>query len=82
MSYNDVMGMPLRIFWTFAKNISRIQAENDLRAVLVALCSQSPEYAKNHRAHLQDELGVVAVGPPEEIDHAAGIARLRQLLGQ
>ena len=82
MSYQDVMTMPVKLFWTFAKNISRIQAENDLRAVKVGLCSQSPEFAKQHTAQLTEELGTVVKGPPPKIDHSAGIAKLRQLSGQ
>ena len=80
MTYKDVLDMPIRSFWSFNKNMNRIQADNDLRAMDIALASNSGEFAKELRERLVETLGS-PVKAEQPIDHKAGIARLRGILG-
>ena len=57
MSFRDVMEMPLRSFWSFNRNISRIQAENDMRAITVAGAVQSGETYTSTNDRLAKEHG-------------------------
>lgn len=72
--------MPIRTFWSFTKNINRIQADNDLRAMDIALSANSGEFAKELRERLIETLKS-PVKAEEKIDHKAGIAKLRGVLG-
>lgn len=80
MSLDEVMRMPIRTFWSFTKNINRIQADNDLRAMDIALSANSGEFAKELRERLIETLKS-PVKAEEKIDHKAGIAKLRGVLG-
>lgn len=71
--------MPIRSFWSFAKNINRIRAQEDLRAMEVTLAGQSSEIAERVRSKLTDEMGSIGSAPPEKIDHKAGVAKLANL---
>lgn len=71
--------MPIRSFWSFVKNMNRIQADNDLRAMDIALASNSGEFAKELRARLVETLGSPAKAE-QPIDHKAGLAKLRGIL--
>lgn len=82
MSFRDVMTMPIRTFWSFANNAVRLQAEEDLRAMDVALSAQSGEFAKELRSRLNDVIVPPVKTEEPEIDHKAGIAKLKALLGQ
>lgn len=81
MSYRDVMTMPIRTFWSFANNAVRLQAEEDLRAMDIALSAQSGEFAKELRARLMEVIVPPVKAEEPEIDHKAGIAKLRVALG-
>lgn len=61
MSFRDVMEMPLRSFWAFNRNISRIQAENDMRALVVAAAIQSGETYTSTNDRLEKEHGTPLV---------------------
>lgn len=81
MSFDDVLRMPIRTFWSYAKNITRLKAEEDLRAMDVIFSGQSAEFAKQHRSDLIEAVGRPVIGPPKPVDHKAGINKLKQLLG-
>lgn len=57
MSYRDVMDMPLRSFWTFNKQVDRIRAEQDLRAIDVGGAMQSSDTYKAVTEKLRLERG-------------------------
>lgn len=80
MTYKDVLDMPIRTFWSFNKNMNRIQADNDLRAMDIALSSNSGEYAKELRDRLVETLAS-PFKAEQPIDHKAGISKLKVLLG-
>lgn len=58
MSYEEVMGMPIRTFWFMNTNIERIQAQKDMRSLTVAVCGQGGgEAAQEFRQRLVIEAG-------------------------
>lgn len=64
MSYQDVMGMPIRAFWTMSGNIRRLRASSDVRDLMVAVAAQAPDGVKDLQERLTLEIGTVYVGPP------------------
>lgn len=60
MGYAAVMSLPLKTFWLMSRNIERIEAKKDLRAMSVAIVSQSnAEGATQFRQALVVEAGVI-----------------------
>lgn len=57
--------MPIKRFWLMNTQIDRISAQRDLRALTLTNVAQSEESAKNHREHLNREIGTLVVGAPE-----------------
>lgn len=55
------MNMPLRRFWFLSDCINRIRAEQDTRALSIALSSQSGEAAREVQNHLTIETGTIYV---------------------
>ncbi len=49
--------MPVRSFWSFYANIFAIRAEEDLRALDIALASNGGEYATDLRSRLVELMG-------------------------
>lgn len=74
--------MPVRTFWSFAKNINRIRAEEDLRQMDVAMSVQSGDAAEKVRAKLVEELGTPAKVPPKPVNHTEGVNFLKALGGK
>jgi hypothetical protein len=57
--------MPIKRFWLMHKNIDRIEAQRDLRALTIANVGQSEEDSRDHRKHLLDTVGTLVIGAPE-----------------
>lgn len=55
MSYRDCMALPMKTFWMLNKNISRVLAEQDLRAFQIAVSATNGEAAVALQAKLQSE---------------------------
>lgn len=53
--------MPLRAFWSFASNLTRIQAEQQMGLLQVLAASQSGETATEVMESLKAELGTPTV---------------------
>ncbi len=79
MTYQEVMEMPISGFWMYAKQMDRIRAEEELRAIKVGAAASSPEFAKHYGQQLTEDLGEFVTAPKPEIDHAAGVAKLKRL---
>jgi len=56
MTYPDVLQMPLRTFWSYNRQVSRLRAEADQRQLQVLSCAESPEGSKLLAQRLQDEM--------------------------
>lgn len=56
MSYWQAMNLPIRVFWLMNRCIPRLQAEKDLRALSVAVASQSGDGMEEQRKHLLVEM--------------------------
>lgn len=90
MAYAEVMRLPLRTFWLMHRNIDRIEAKRDMRAMSVSLVAQStPDGAKQFRQELLVEAGTIVKleGAGEDSPLAAkrddsGFADLKRMAGQ
>jgi hypothetical protein len=91
MSYQDVLGMPLRGFWMLSANVTRLRAEEALDMIDLYWVSNEncgPEDVSTLRKALLERMGEPAKGSttsssrdvsPEE--HQEGIASLKRLFG-
>ena len=91
MGYTAVMQLPLKTFWLMSRNIERIEAKKDLRAMSVAIVAQSnADGATQFRQALVVEAGVivklddetVAAGPLEAKRDDSGFADLKMMARQ
>ena len=86
MSYREVLGLPIRAFWLFNRNIDRLRAETDLRELCVAANSQSTDGVNATRERLVLELGVVDTGgapdPRNMVRDREGLLALKALQEQ
>lgn len=82
LSYREVMDTPIRVFWIMSRNVSRIQAEEELRMLPLhtAVASSDPKAVKNLRDMLTAEIGTVVVRE-EKLDRE-GLNRLKMMAGQ
>lgn len=55
--------MPIRAFWALVGNIHKIEADEDRRALRVAVCAQSPDGIKSLFEEFDEKLKGVVVGP-------------------
>lgn len=62
LGYREALDLPVAVFWEMNRNIDRIQAENDLRAVRVAQAGHlSGEGTRAVSEALREEIGEVFV---------------------
>ena len=59
MTYREVRSLPIEAFWMLNKNVDRIAAENDIRALVVAIHAQSGEGFKDLMEGLTKQFGRV-----------------------
>jgi hypothetical protein len=59
-TFAQVLEMPVRIFWVLERQISRIQADSDLRHLALLAASHGGENFQTTHARLVAELGTVA----------------------
>jgi len=73
--------MPMKTFWMMSENVRRIQAQNDMRAMSVAITSQGGEAFKEHHERLVIELGDVVKEPvvPDAVRDEEGFKELKML---
>lgn len=57
LGYRELMALPIKTFWMLNKNVNRLLAEKDLRALSMAINSQSNEGVTALREKLSEELG-------------------------
>ncbi|HYG86989.1 MAG TPA: hypothetical protein VD978_12085 [Azospirillum sp.] len=55
------MSLPIRAFWLLNRNIDRLTAEEDMRAMTNTLCAQSGEGYRLHAAALSEQMGQVVL---------------------
>ncbi|MPQ56305.1 hypothetical protein [Duganella sp. FT27W] len=89
MGFDAVRRLPLKTFWMMHRNIDRIEAKRDMRAMSVAMVAQStPDTARAFREELVIEAGtIIKLGGPTEspLDakrDEAGFAELKMMAGQ
>jgi hypothetical protein len=84
MTYWEVMALPIRAFWTLNRNINRLLAEEDLRAMMMHMARQSPEGARDHEIKLRAELYQTEqkFDPLNEKRDEAGFAELKAMVAR
>jgi hypothetical protein len=85
MTYWEVMRLPIRAFWTLNRNINRLLAEEDLRALMLHTARQSPEGAQGHETKLRAELYQTEekrFDPLNEQRDDAGFAELKAMVAR
>lgn len=79
-----VIDMPIRLFWLLSDTIQRLNAENDLRSVRVAVCGQSPELYGDVDKELRQTMGDIYVFDEEAMYNPnkddKGIAELKAMM--
>lgn len=82
MGFNEVMELPTTFFWTLNRNLSRLFAEEDLRAITVARAGQvqSADAIKEITESLRQEMGTTTVITNEVFDRS-GYNKLKALAG-
>lgn len=75
------MDMPLRAFWVFNANVSRLQAELDIRLLNVLASSQSSDGYQDHMSSLRQECGTPVVSIDNRRDENATEKLREALLG-
>lgn len=71
LSYRDCMAIPMKTFWMLNRNISRVLAEQDLRAFQLAVSTQSGEAASALHTKLLNEFD-----NPYRMDKTAEVAEV------
>ena len=81
MGYEEILRMPIRTFWSFYAQISRIQAELDTRLLDVIIGSKSQEGVKELQKHLKKAMGdPIVIDEPDNFDE--GWNALKGMAGQ
>lgn len=65
MNYWEVMRLPIRTFWHLDRNINRLQAQSDLRAMGVSMATQTTKIENLNR--FRDDL-VLELDDPYKFD--------------
>jgi hypothetical protein len=85
MSYQDVMGMPIRAFWNLNKQVSRLRAEEKLEQIdlfLVSSQNTDPKMIERLRKAYLEKIGEPMKEDKSVVDkdqHTKGLAKLREL---
>jgi hypothetical protein len=59
LGYEEGMRLPIKAFWFMSNNITRIEADQDLRRLHVAISAQHAEGSKTLAESLSDRVGTV-----------------------
>lgn len=85
LSYRELMNLPIKTFWMLNKNIGRLLAEQDLRAMRITAVSQDAQAAKEHAEGLLEEFDNPYKTDGSELMHEerdeAGFAELKLMAG-
>ena len=70
--------MPVKRFWLFDKNVSRIEATENIQTLDLIVASRHNDNYKDLHAHLQRQIGVVALEAPK-LD-SEGLSGLKEMV--
>jgi len=77
-SYQDTLELPLKTFWMMSNNVSRLRAEEDIRALSVSAGSASEKGFEQSQEALKREMGEVFKRPKHMIERQ-GINELKEI---
>lgn len=86
-SYDQIMSLPLRVFWAMNAQITRLRAEEGLELIDLQLLSHmgtSGEMVSQLRSNLRERMGtpMVAIEVFSREDHMRAIDKLKQIAAQ
>ena len=70
--------MPVKRFWLFDKNVSRIEATESIQTLDLIVASRDNENYKNMHERLKQQIGVIALETPK-LD-SEGLADLKSMV--
>ncbi|MFP3609176.1 hypothetical protein SB778_03565 [Paraburkholderia sp. SIMBA_050] len=77
------MELPIRAFWTLNRNINRLLAETDLRALMLHVSRQSSEGCAAYEAKLRAEVYAAKETDPLNAERdEAGFAELKAMVAR
>lgn len=80
LNYDEVMALPIHVFWMLSGNVNRIRAEEDLRALRIGNMAQGQGGASELAEKLVKEMGEVCkTDPRNEQRDEEGFADLKAL---
>jgi hypothetical protein len=84
LSYEQVMALPVRAFWTLNRNVNRLLAEEDLRALMLHVSRQSAEGCSAYETKLRNEIfpAADAFDPLKAARDEAGFAALKAMVAR
>lgn len=79
LTWQEVNDTPLSAFWVMLANISRLEAEEDLRHLIIASAAQGDgESQKRLCENLRQQIGIIFIEDSKSV-HQKGMARLKEL---
>lgn len=78
LSPTEVLSMPVKRFWLFDKNVSRIEAMESIQTLDLMVSSRDNDNYKDMHRRLQQQLGVVVLETPK-LD-SEGLSGLREMV--
>jgi hypothetical protein len=84
LTYDQVMALPIRAFWTLNRNINRLLAEEDLRALTLHVSRQSAEGCAAYEEKLRSEIfpSAEVFDPLKAERDEAGFSELRAMVAR
>lgn len=72
--------MPVKRFWLFDKNVSRIEATENVQILDLIVASRDNEAYKDMHSRLREQIGVIALETPKlDSEGLAGLKAMVQL---
>jgi len=79
LPYETAIELPVKMFWLMSANISRIQAENDIRQMAVAIGASNERGFQPLNEKLTKELGTVMKDTSDPVHEGS---KMRALMGK
>ncbi|WP_431854310.1 hypothetical protein [Azospirillum sp.] len=78
LGYWELMSLPIRAFWLLHRNLDRVTAEEDLRAMTGAICALNGDAYREQAAGLRERIGQVVLTIDTTYDRQ-GLLELKDL---
>lgn len=80
LSPNEVLSMPVKRFWLFDKNVSRIEATESIQTLDLMVSSRDNDNYNDMHRRLRQQLGVVVLEAPKlDSEGLSGLKNMVQI---